>query len=222
MIKLKENNLLPFPPPSPYPFQVLSPSQSPSSMPSLWLLLLPLLSTFHFPLPLPLLSLHLCHCCHVRCFCWCNCWFHCPRLLCPRTNHRLFSIIVCCSYLLTFPRLYPLGSLGCNKLEPYPFSWWWHACRALHTSWYHWRHQPWSILLPPGEPGQLSSAFAGHSFQISVQSHVQDSRRGLSWWGDLYFFGTFGSPLEPLFLGTSGEAFSWQLPFAWPLVQPCG
>ncbi len=32
-------------------------------------------------------------------------------------------------------------------------------------------------------------------------------------------FGTFGSPLEPLFLGTSSEAFSWQSPFAQLLVQ---
>ncbi len=34
------------------------------------------------------------------------------------------------------------------------------------------------------------------------------------------FFWTFGSPLEPPFLGTSGEAFSRQSPFARPLVQP--
>ncbi len=34
------------------------------------------------------------------------------------------------------------------------------------------------------------------------------------------FFWTFGSPLEPPFLGASGEAFSWQSPFARPLVQP--
>ncbi len=33
------------------------------------------------------------------------------------------------------------------------------------------------------------------------------------------FFGTFGSPLEPPFLGASGEAFSQQLPFARLLVQ---
>jgi hypothetical protein len=34
------------------------------------------------------------------------------------------------------------------------------------------------------------------------------------------FFGTFGSPLEPPFLGASGEAFSRQSLFARPLVQP--
>ncbi len=152
MIKLKEFICRPPPTPSPYPFQVLSPSQSPSNMLSLCLLPSPLLSTFHFPLPLPLPSLHLCHCCHVCCFCRRNCCCHCPLLFCPRTNCRLFAIIVCCSYLLTFSRLYSLGSLGCNKLEPYPFSWWWHAHRASCTSWYCWRHQPWSIPLPPGEP----------------------------------------------------------------------
>ncbi len=169
---------------------------------------------------MPTPSFHLCHCCHVHCFCRRNCCCHCPLLFCPHTNHHLFAIIVCCSYLLTFPRLYPLWSLGWNKLEPYPCSWWWHPCRALRTSWYCWRHQPWSILLPPGEPKQLWSAFTGCSFQISVQSCVQDAERGLSWWGDLYFFETFGSPLEPPFLGGSGEAFSWQSPFARLLVQP--
>ncbi len=217
MFKLKEIICRPpVPPSSPYPFQVLSTSQSPSNMPSLWLLLSPLLSTFHVPLPLPSPSLHHCHCCHVYCFRQHNCCYHCPLLFCPRTNCRLFAIIVCCSYLLTFTRLYPLGSLGCNKLEPYPFLWWWHTCCALRTSWYCWRHQPWSIPLPPGE---LCSAFAGWSFQISVQSCIQNAGRGLSWWGDLYFFGTFGSHLEPPFLGASGEAFSWQSPFARPLVQ---
>ncbi len=210
-----------FPPtPSPYPFQVLSPSQSPSNMPSLWLLLSPLLSTFHLPLPLPLPSLHLCHCCHVRCIRRRNCCCHCPLLFRPHTNRRLFAIIVCCSYLLTFPRLYPLWSLGCNKLEPYPWPWWWHACRASRTSWYRWRYQPWSIPQPPGEPAQLCSAFGGHFFQISVQPLVQDTGRGLSWWGDLLFFGTYGSPLEPPFLGASGETFSWQSPFARPIMQP--
>jgi hypothetical protein len=34
------------------------------------------------------------------------------------------------------------------------------------------------------------------------------------------FFETFGSPLEPLFLGASDEAFLRQLPFARPHVQP--
>jgi hypothetical protein len=33
-------------------------------------------------------------------------------------------------------------------------------------------------------------------------------------------FGTYGSPLLPPFLDESGKAFSWQLPFAWMLVQP--
>jgi hypothetical protein len=221
MIKLKEIICCPSPPPSPYPFQVLSPSQSPSNMPSLWLLPLPSLSTIHFPLLLPLLSLYLCHCYHVLCFCRCNCCCHCPLFFCPRTDCRLFAIIVWCSYLLTFPRLFTFQSLLCNKLEPDPWPWWWHACRAARTSWYRWRHQPWSIPQPPGEPGELCSAFAGHSFwTCCVQSLGQDPGRGLSWWGDLYFFGTFGSPLEPAFLGASGEAFTWQSPFAQPLVQP--
>jgi hypothetical protein len=35
----------------------------------------------------------------------------------------------------------------------------------------------------------------------------------------MYFFGTFGSPLEPPFLGASVEDLPRQLPFAWPLVQ---
>ncbi len=221
MIKLKENNLPPFSPPLPYLFQELSPSQSPSNMLSLWLLLSPSLSTFHFPLPLPLLSIHLCHCCHVLCFCWCNHCCRCPLFFRPRTNCHHFAIIVFCSYLLTFPRLFAFRFLGCDKLEPDPWPWWWHACRAARTSWYHWRHQPWSILQPPGEPGEMCSAFAGHSFwTCCVQSLGQDAGGGLSWWGDLYFFWTFESPLEPLFLGASGEAFSRQLPFARPLIQP--
>ncbi len=189
-------------------------------MPSLWLLPSPLLSTFHFHLPLPLPSLHLCHCCHVRCFHRRNCCCHCPLLFRPCTNCHLFTIIVCCSYLLTFLRLYPLGSFECNKLESYPFSWW-HACCASRTSWYCWRHQPWRIQQPPGEPGELCSAFPGHSFWIGlVQSLLQDAGMGLYWWGDHYFFQTFRSPLEPQFLGTSSEAFLLQSPFARPLVQP--
>ncbi len=209
------------PPPSPYPFQVLSPSQSLSTLPSLWLLPLPSLSTFHFPLPLPLPSLHLCHCCHVRCFCQRNCCCRCPLLLCPHTNCHLFAIIVCCSYLLMFPGLFAFQFLRCHKLEPDPCAWWFYACRAMRTSWHRWRHQPWSILQPPGEPGELYSAFAGHSFWTClVQSLIQDTGRGLSWWGDLLFFGTYGSPLLPPFLSASGEAFSQQLPFAWPLMKP--
>ncbi len=221
MFKLKEIICRPSPPsPLPIPFQVLSPSQSPSTMPSLWLLPLPSLSMFHFPLPLPSPSLHLCHCCHVRCFCQCNHCCRCPLLFCLRTDCRLFAIIICCSYSLSFPRLFAFQSLGCNKLEPDPCAWWWHACRAARTSWYCWRHQPWSIPQPPGEPGELCSAFKGHSFwTCCVQSLVQDAGRGLSWWGDLLFFGTYGSPLETPFLGASGEAFSRQLPFAWSLVQ---
>ncbi len=130
------------------------------------------------------------------------------------------SLYVAC-FLLTFPSLYLLGSLRCDKLESYPCSWWWHACRALCTSWYCWRHQPWSIPQPPGESGEQCSAFAGHSFHILVlQSCVQDAGRGLSWWGDLLFFGTYESPLLPPFLGASGEAFSWQSPFARPIMQP--
>jgi hypothetical protein len=34
------------------------------------------------------------------------------------------------------------------------------------------------------------------------------------------FFGIYGFPLLPPFLGTSGEAFSWRLPFVRMLVQP--
>ncbi len=56
----------------------------------------------------------------------------------------LLSLYVC-SYSLTFPRLYPFWSLGCNKLELDPLIWWWLDCHALRTSWYCSRHQPWSI-----------------------------------------------------------------------------
>ncbi len=65
----------------------------------------------------------------------------------------IFAIIVCYSYLLTFPRLFTFKCLGCYKLEPDPFAWWFYTCCAALTSWYHWRHQPWSIPQPPGEPG---------------------------------------------------------------------
>ncbi len=34
------------------------------------------------------------------------------------------------------------------------------------------------------------------------------------------FFWTYGSPLEPPFLGNSGEAFSCQLSVVWTVVQP--
>jgi hypothetical protein len=174
---------------------------------------------FHFSLPLPSPSLHLCHCCHVCCFLQRNCCCHCPLLFCPRTNCRLFAIYVCCSYLSTFPRLLPIGIpwmqqariismfMTVTRLPCIV-----HKLVLLKTS---------SIPQPPGEPGELCSAFAGHSFWILVQqSLVQDAGRGLSWWGDLLFFGTHGSPLLPPFLGASGEAFSWQLPFTQPLVQP--
>ncbi len=69
---------------------------------------------------------------------------------------------------------------------------------------------------------QLCSAFAGLCFLFFVRACIQDTGRGLSWWGDLLFFGTYGSPLEPLFLGNSGEAFSCRLSVAQTLCSLCG
>ncbi len=58
------------------------------------------------------------------------------------------------------------------------------------------------------------------SFLLSVQACVQHTGRGLSWWGDLLFFGIYGSPLEPPFLGTSSKTLSWLSPVAQTVVQP--
>ncbi len=145
MFKLKEIICRPFPPPSPYPFQLLSRSQCPLHCLRLLCHLCGCCRCRRCQHSICLCCcrchLHLCHCCHARCLCRRNSCCRSPLLFRPRTNHRLFAITVCCSYSLTFPRLYPLGYLGCNKLEPYPWPWWWHACHALHTSWYPWRHQ---------------------------------------------------------------------------------
>ncbi len=188
-------------------------------MPSLWLLLSPSFLTFHFSLPLPLPSLHLCHCCHVCCIRRRNFCCHCPLLFCPPTNCRLFAIIVCCSYLLTFPSLYPLGSLGCNKLEPYPFF-------MMVTCLPCIAHK--LVLLKTSTMKYFAASWRARIAVLCICrwlfpnfSTIWHTRRwkGFFLLGDLYFFGTFGSPLEPPFLGANGEAFSWQSPFVQPLVQ---